>query len=90
MKIYIVERDNPTEWIRPEVFTDGAKALSIVRKEYEAQMSELGTSQEMADKGEGCYGCYWQWTENSYEGSACIDSDYDGDKWQWRITECEI
>lgn len=90
MKIYIVERDNPKEWIEPEVFADGKKALDIVRKEYETQMSELGTSQEKADKGFGNYGCYWQFEEDSCVGSACIDSDCDCDQWKWRITEHEI
>ena len=51
MKIYIVERDNPSYKPEPEVFTDGSKALETVKREYEDQMKELRTSQEKADAG---------------------------------------
>ena len=87
MKIYIVERNNPQEWIEPEVYLDGAKALEDVRKEYLAQMEELGTSQEKADAGFGSCGCYWMFDEDGCYGSCLIDRDLDGDRWEWRITE---
>lgn len=87
MKIYIVERNNPQEWIEPEVYLDGTAALEDVRKEYQEQMKELGTSQEKADAGFGSCGCYWIFNEDSCCGSCLIDRDIDGDRWEWRITE---
>lgn len=90
MKIYIVERDNPSYRPEPEVFLDGKKAINIVKEEYIKQMEELGTSQEKADSGYGSCGCYWNFTEDNFCGDALIDRDYDGDRWEWRITEHEI
>ena len=90
MKIYIVERDNPQCWEEPQVYMDGKEAVEAIREEYEAQMSELGTSQKYADDGLGGYGCYWEIDEEQLCGSCLIDSDYDGDRWQWRLTEHEI
>lgn len=87
MKIYIVERNNPEEWVEPEVFYYGNEAVAEVKKEYEAQMKELGTNQEKADAGFGCCGCYWMVDEKNYCGDCLIDRDSDGDRWQWRITE---
>ncbi len=90
MKIYIVERDNPSYRPEPEVFTDENKALKTVRIEYNDQMKELGTSQEESDAGYGNCGCYWNFDDNSCIGDCLIDRDCDGDRWEWRITEHEI
>lgn len=87
MKIYIVERDNPSYKPEPEVFTDGNKALHIVQEEYTNQMEVLGTSQEKSDAGYGSCGCYWNFEDGEYCGDALIDQDCDGDRWEWRITE---
>lgn len=87
MKIYIVERDNPQCWEEPEVYVDGKQAVADIKKEYEEQMEELGTSQEIADDGYGGYGCYWMIDEENYCGSCLISCDYDSDRWNWRITE---
>ena len=89
-KIYIIERDNPSYKPEPEVFTDGKIALDKVKKEYEDQMEELGTSQEKADAGYGSCGCYWNFEDGEYCGDALIDQDSDCDRWEWRITEHEI
>lgn len=53
-------------------------------------MSDCGTSQEEADAGLGCYGCYWEFEDNSFTGTAKIESDYDSDVWSWRVTKHEI
>lgn len=90
MKIYIVERDNPSYKPGPEVFTDGNKALRKVKEEYNLQMEELGTNQEKADAGYGSCGCYWNFDNGSYCGDCLIDSDSDGDRWEWRITEHNV
>ena len=90
MKIYIVERDNPSYKLEPEVFTDGNKALETVRTEYCNQMKELGTTQEKSNAGYGSCGCYWNFDNDSYIGDCLIDRDIDGDRWEWRITEHEI
>lgn len=90
MKIYIVERDNPSYKSEPEVLTDGKKAFEKVETEYNAQMKEFGTSQEKADAGYGSCGCYWNFEEGKYCGDALIEQDYDGDRWEWRITEHEV
>ena len=87
MKIYIVERDNPSYKPEPEVFTDGNKALHIVQEEYTNQMEVLGTSQEKSDAGYGSCGCYWNFKDGEYCGDALIDQDCDGERWEWRITE---
>ena len=55
MKMYVVERNNPECWEEPNIYTDGKKAIADIRKEYEEQMEELGTSQEMSDAGDGEY-----------------------------------
>jgi len=90
MKIYIIERDNPQYRPEPEVFLDGNRAVSMVKEEYNNQMKELETSQEKADAGYGGYGCYWNFEETDFCGDALIDSDCDGDRWEWRITEHEL
>lgn len=90
MKIYIIERDNPSYKPEPEVFTDGKKALDTVKREYKDQMEELGTNQETVDNGFGNYGCYWNFDDSGFTGDCLIDSDYCGDRWEWRITEHEI
>ena len=90
MEIYIIERDNPYDRPEPEVLLDGNKALQIVREEYEEQMKELGANQAESDAGFGYFGCYWHFFSGRTEGSASIDSDYDGDKWSWRITKHTI
>lgn len=87
MKVYVVERDNTRYKPEPEVFLDGSKAVSMVKKEYTKQMEELGTSQEKADAGYGSCGCYWNFTSGNFCGDALIDRDYGGDRWEWRITE---
>lgn len=87
MEIYVIERDTPSYRPEPEVLLDGNKALQIVRKEYENQMKELGATQEESDAGYGYFGCYWYFFDGCMEGSATIDSDYDGDQWSWRITK---
>ena len=88
MKIYIVERDNPYCTPKPEVFTNPIEAERKVRKEYETQMIELGTSQEISDAGDGGYGCTY--SINDCLGECLISSDADSDIWKWRITENEI
>ena len=90
MKIYIVERNNPVEWEEPQIYLEGKKAVEDVKNEYNAQMEELGTTQEKADKGFGSCGCYYMVDEDRYYGSCLIDRDIDGDRWEWRITEHEI
>ncbi len=90
MKIYIVERDNPSYRPEPEVFIDGNKAFEAVRIEYNDQMKELGTSQEESDAGFGSYGCYWNFDGDSYTGDCLIDCDIDVDRWEWRITAHEV
>jgi len=90
MKIYIVERDNPSYKPEPEVFTDGTKALETVKAEYHAQMEELGTTQEKSDAGFGSCGCYWNFNGDNCIGDCLIDLDCDGDRWEWRITEHKI
>jgi len=90
IKVYILERYNPSYKPEPEVFTDGNKALETVRGEYYDQMNKLGTSQEKSDAGYGSCGCYWNFDGNSYIGDCLIDCDYDGNRWEWRITECKI
>lgn len=86
LTVFVVERDNPKTRPEPEVLTDGAKALEIVRKEFNGMMAELGTSLDNSDIGVGCYGCYWSFAENECIGTALIDADYDGDRWEWRVT----
>lgn len=90
MKIYIIERSNPSYRPKPEVFTDGELARKIVKTEYEEQMKEFGTSQEKSDAGYGSCGCYWNFEEGQCCGDALIDCDYDGDRWEWRVTEHDI
>ena len=90
LTVYVIERDNPQTRPEPEVLTDGKKALEMVRAEFEAQMRELGTSLDNSDIGADCYGCYWEFAEEQYIGTALIDSDYDGDRWEWRITSHEF
>lgn len=85
MTIYILERDNPHCHPEPEVFLDGESAFKIAKKEFEEQLLAFGTSLEECERGEGCFGCYWNFYGNT--GSALIDSDYDGDRWEWRVTE---
>lgn len=88
--IYVLERDNPGYTPEPEVLLDGEIAIDIVRREYNEQMKELGTSQEKSDAGYGSCGCYWNFssdTEGDFCGDAVIDRDYDGDCWIWRITK---
>ena len=87
MIIYIIERDNPYERPEPQVVKHWIEALAIVKNEYEEQLKELDITQDMIDNGTGCYGCYWEFEDGQYYGSAVIDSDYDLDKWEWRITE---
>lgn len=36
------------------------------------------------------HGAIWSVDEESGTGTALIDRDIDGDRWQWRITEHEI
>lgn len=90
MKIYVVERDNPEYRPEPEVFPDGCKALTAVRKEYSEQMTELKVTQEESDAGYGSCGCYWNFTDGDFCGDALIDRECDGDRWEWRITEHEL
>lgn len=90
MKVYILERDNPSFRPEPEVYTDGNKAVIKVKEEYMERLGELDTDQEKADIGLGGYGCYWNFTENEYCGDALISSDYNSDRWEWRITEHTI
>lgn len=90
--IYILERDNPEYTPEPEVYTNSETVKSMVRKEYEAQMSELGTTQEKADAGNGLYRCYWNFSEekNDSVGDALIDGDGGINQWKWRVTTHEI
>lgn len=90
MKIYIIERSNPYNYPEPEVLLNGANALQTVKQEYEDQLKELGMTQEMIKHGNGTYGCYWTFEDKSFTGDASIESDYDADRWQWRITEHEV
>ena len=87
MRIYIIERDNPKYKPEPEVLIDGNKAVNTVKEEYVKQMEEHGISQEKADAGYGSCGCYWNFEEGGCCGNALIDEDYDGECWEWRITE---
>lgn len=88
MKIYILERNNPTCWEEPEVFINPDKAIEKVREEYESVKEDVGiTCKEDED--------YIAWCEFEFDketgvGTALIDRDSDGDRWQWRITEHEI
>ncbi len=90
MKIYIVERDNPSYKSEPEVFTDGNKALEAVKIEYNDKMKEFGTSQEESDAGYGNCCCYWNFDGDSCIGDCMIDCDCAVDRWEWRITEHNI
>lgn len=90
MKIYIIERDNPEQKPEPEICLDGNLAKETVRKEYLAEMKDHSTSQEKADAGYGAYGCYWNFEPEDHCGDALISSDYDADRWEWRITCHEI
>lgn len=90
MKIYIIERDNPTYKPEPQVYTDGKIALKIVEKEYKNKMKDFKTNQEKANAGYGSCGCYWNFIEGGFCGDALIDRDSDGDRWEWRITEHEL
>jgi len=62
----------------------------VVKKEYNSQMSELGTTQEKTDIGYGCCDCYWNFHNDSYIGDCLIDCDYDDDRLELRITEHNI
>lgn len=87
MRIYIVERNNPQCWEEPEVYLDGNEAIVDIRKEYEAQMEELGIDKDAPDNGYGIAWCEWMIDEENHCGSCLIDRDIDGDRWEWRITE---
>lgn len=42
MKIYILEKNNPSCWEEPEVFINPDKAVEKVREEYEAVKEDIG------------------------------------------------
>lgn len=89
MTIYIIERDNPVTKPEPEVMLDGKEAEAKVRKEYEGLLEELDIDLKDAENNtDARYGCYWQIEECT--GTVLIDSDYDIDRWEWRITKHEI
>lgn len=88
MKIYILERNNPTCWEEPEVFINPDKAVEKVREEYEAIKEDIGVEDENDGYGSGW--CHWNIDEDTSLGTALIDRDIDGDRWQWRITEYEV
>lgn len=69
---------------------NGNKAVSMVKEEYINQIKELRTSQKKADAGYDSCGCYWNFTDGDFSSDALIDCNYDGDRWEWRITEHEI
>lgn len=77
MKIYVVERNNPKCWEEPQIYTDGNKAIADIRKEYEGQMKKLGTSHEIADSGDGSYGCDWMINEEHFCGECQITEDWE-------------
>lgn len=87
MKIYIVERNNPQCWEEPEVYLDGKEAIADIKKEYEAQMKELGIEKDDPENGYGAAWCTWMIDEERCCGDCLIDRDIDGDRWQWRVTE---
>lgn len=86
--IYILERDNPKEKPFPETYIDPGTPKAIVRAEYKATMEALSTTQEKADAGDGPCGCYWNFSEDEDDptGDALIDTDYEGDRYEWRVT----
>lgn len=88
MKIYILERDNPTCWEEPEVFINPDKAIKKAKEEYEVVKEDIGVTDENDGYGEAW--CEWNVDEEIGIGDALIDRDIDGDRWQWRITEREI
>lgn len=91
MTIYIIERDNPKTRPEPEVLLNGSEAVTKVRTEYEETITgDLELNLEEAEEGNEDYGCYWQIDEESCEGTVLIDADWDGDRWEWRITKHEI
>lgn len=90
MQIYVVERDTPYAWLKPEVFTDGARAFLTVMSEYESQKKELGITEEDIDRGTGAYGCYDRLNADTYCGDILIEADNDGDRWKWRVTAHKI
>ena len=55
-------------------------------------MKDFKTNQEKANAGYGPCGCYWNFNFEKGEicGDALIDCDYNGDRWEWRITEHNI
>ena len=90
MFVYVIERDNPDTTPEPEVFLDGKQAFQTMKDEYTKMMEALGTTQEKADAGLGWYGCYCVFDEEHHVGSASIESDFDVDRWRWRVTAHEL
>lgn len=81
MEIYIVEKDTDEHWEEPVVFTDGKKAVSYIRDEYEKAMEESGASDHTI------WECHWDIDENTYSGTAEISNMYWLEYWRWRLTE---
>jgi len=87
MKIFIIERDKPECWLEPEVFTDGDKALEVIKNEYESQKKALEITDSDIKSGSGSYDCYNTIDKNNYCGEIGICNMRTGCLWQWRITE---
>lgn len=88
MKIYIVESDNPTCWEEPVIYINPDKAVQKVKEEYNSIKEYMGIEDE--NDAYGAAWCDWSIDEEIGLGTALIDRDSDGDRWQWRITEHEI
>lgn len=88
MKIYILERDNPTCWEEPEVYDNPDNAVLKVKLEYAEVKNDIGIIDENDGYGSGW--CHWDIDEDTGIGTALIDRDIDGDCWQWRITKHEV
>lgn len=87
MKVYIIERETPTERPLPEIVMNGAKAMEIVSEEYSNTFEELGLN----PKDEGIkYARFWWISDTAFEGTADIDCYNSSDQWQWRISAHDI
>lgn len=91
MKLYIIERNDSIHIVDPEIFTDGNKAVKIVKKEYYERAAELEISPEVVeDGGDNHHDCNWDIDEDDFAGECVIDDLYYDNRWKWRITKHEL
>ena len=85
MKVYIIERETPTERLLPEIALDGAKAVQALSEEVVNALKELDIDPDIEGND---YTHFWWISDITFEGSADIDRY--GNQWLWRITAHEI